>query len=292
MRVFCDRLIDETDRNWFLDKVKVIVKEQLKDNFESMMSGLTPSAPITMEALNSLIFTSALDQDAVEVSERKYEEVPTADAFYRMAAETMAEYNATHKTKISIVLFKYALEHLSRICRNLTIASGNCLLVGVGGSGRQSLIRLAAAVYQFNVFQPEITSTYTFNDWRDDIKKLLRETGGRNVPAVFIFTESQIKEESFLTDIDSLLSSGEVPNLFAIDEQQEIIEMVRRAAQGGNANLDISPLAVLNFFIGRCKQNLHICICFSPIGTAFRSRLRLFPSLVTCCTIDWYEVRN
>ncbi|XP_008486693.1 dynein heavy chain 7, axonemal-like, partial [Diaphorina citri] len=65
--------------------------------------------------------------------------------------------------------------------------------------------------------------------------------------------------------------------------------MVRKAAQGGNTNLDISPLSVLNFFIGRCKQNLHICICFSPIGAAFRSRLRLFPSLVTCCTIDWYE---
>lgn len=255
-----------------------------------MLSGLT-TGPITIEAVNSLIYTTALDQDAAEPSTRKYEEIPSTESFYKMAVETMAEYNATHKSKISIVLFKYALEHLSRICRNLSISSGNCLLVGVGGSGRQSLIRLAAAVYQYNVFQPEITSTYSFTDWRDDIKKLLKETGGRNAPAVFLFTESQIKEESFLTDIDSLLSSGEVPNLFAIDEQQEIIEMVRKAAQGGNTNLDISPLSVLNFFIGRCKQNLHICICFSPIGAAFRSRLRLFPSLVTCCTIDWYEVR-
>ncbi|KAI5747904.1 hypothetical protein M8J77_019695 [Diaphorina citri] len=287
-RVFCDRLIDDDDKNWFLEKVKVIVKEQLKDNFDAMLSGLT-TGPITIEAVNSLIYTTALDQDAAEPSTRKYEEIPSTESFYKMAVETMAEYNATHKSKISIVLFKYALEHLSRICRNLSISSGNCLLVGVGGSGRQSLIRLAAAVYQYNVFQPEITSTYSFTDWRDDIKKLLKETGGRNAPAVFLFTESQIKEESFLTDIDSLLSSGEVPNLFAIDEQQEIIEMVRKAAQGGNTNLDISPLSVLNFFIGRCKQNLHICICFSPIGAAFRSRLRLFPSLVTCCTIDWYE---
>lgn len=159
------------------------------------------------------------------------------DSFYKMAADTMAEYNSTHKTKISIVLFKYALEHLSRICRNLSIASGNCLLVGIGGSGRQSLVRLASAMFGYNVFQPEITSTYSVTDWRDDIKKLLKETGGRNAPAVFLLTESQIKEESFLTDIDSLLSSGEVPNLFAIDEQQELIEMVRKAAQGGKEYL-------------------------------------------------------
>lgn len=65
--------------------------------------------------------------------------------------------------------------------------------------------------------------------------------------------------------------------------------MVRLAAQGGNRNLDIAPLVVFNYFINRCKQNLHICLCFSPIGSALRNRLRLFPSMVSCCTIDWFE---
>ena len=36
-----------------------------------------------------------------------------------------------------------------------------------------------------------------------------------------------------------------------------------------------------------CAQNLHVVLCFSPIGSAFRERLRQFPSLVNCCTIDW-----
>ena len=27
----------------------------------------------------------------------------------------------------------------------------------------------------------------------------------------------------------------------------------------------------------------------SPIGEVFRSRLRQFPSLVNCCTIDWFS---
>lgn len=85
------------------------------------------------------------------------------------------------------------------------------------------------------------------------------------------------------------MNSGEVPNLYPIEERQEIIEIVRLAAQGGNRNLDISPLAVFSFFINRVKEKLHIVLSFSPIGSAFRTRLRLYPSIVNCCTIDWYE---
>lgn len=29
-------------------------------------------------------------------------------------------------------------------------------------------------------------------------------------------------------------------------------------------------------------------LCFSPIGDDFRRRVRMFPSLVNCCTIDWF----
>lgn len=43
------------------------------------------------------------------------------------------------------------------------------------------------------------------------------------------------------------------------------------------------------FFTKRCKDKLHIILCFSPVGSTFRNRLRLFPSLINCCTIDWFE---
>jgi dynein heavy chain len=54
---------------------------------------------------------------------------------------------------------------------------------------------------------------------------LLKTAGGHNKPSVFLITDSQIKEESFLEDIDSLLNSGEVPNLFVADEKVEIMEV-------------------------------------------------------------------
>lgn len=57
------------------------------------------------------------------------------------------------------------------------------------------------------------------------MKKVLKEAGGYGKETTFLFSEGQIKEEVFLQDIDSLLNSGEVPNLYAVDEQQEILEV-------------------------------------------------------------------
>ncbi len=54
---------------------------------------------------------------------------------------------------------------------------------------------------------------------------LLKQTGGAGKGTVFLITDTQIKEESFLEDIDSLLNTGEVPQLFAADEKGEIMEV-------------------------------------------------------------------
>ena len=63
-------------------------------------------------------------------------------------------------------------------------------------------------------------------------------------------------------------------------------------AQANTRNAEFSPLALFNFFVNRCKENLHIMLCMSPIGDAFRDRLRQFPSLINCCTIDWFQVSH
>lgn len=56
-----------------------------------------------------------------------------------------------------LVMFLDAVEHVARICRVIRLPLGNALLLGVGGSGRQSLARLAAFVQEFELFQIEIS---------------------------------------------------------------------------------------------------------------------------------------
>lgn len=47
------------------------------------------------------------------------------------------------------------------------------------------------------------------------------------------------------------------------------------------------PEIMIDFII-KAKSNLHVVLAMSPIGEDFKRRLRMFPSLVNCCTIDWF----
>ena len=79
------------------------------------------------------------------------------------------------------------------------------LMVGIGGSGRASATKLAAFMSDYELFQIEITKTYTFTDWREDVKKMMRKAGFDGVSTVFLFGDHQLKvsglSEEFLIPI-------------------------------------------------------------------------------------------
>jgi dynein heavy chain len=109
---------------------------------------------------------------------------------------------------------------------------------------------------------------------------------------VFLFSDTQIKNETFVEDINNILSSGEIPGLFEKEEQQTILDTIRikaRNHEGGAAGMKETKENLWNFFINQVRQNLHVVLAFSPIGKSFRNRLRQFPSLVNNTTIDWFN---
>jgi len=118
---------------------------------------------------------------------------------------------------------------------------------------------------------------------------LMRGCGTKAEPTVFIFTDSSVKQESFLEDINSILNTGEVPNIFPPDEKADIQDSVRKPAKEEGRCPEGTPAQLYSYFVERCKQNLHIVICFSPIGDSLRNRCRDFPSLINCTTIDWFS---
>lgn len=90
-----------------------------------------------------------------------------------------------------------------------------------------------------------------------------------------------------MEDINNILNGGDVPNIYTGEEMDRIMNGIRPFA----IDKGISPTRenLFSFYLGRIKTNLHMIICMSPIGDAFRNRLRMFPSLVNCCTIDWFS---
>lgn len=136
----------------------------------------------------------------------------------------------------------------------------------------------------------EISKNYTNFEWREDLKRVIRGAGVGQYPMTFLFSDTQIKNETFVEDINNMLNSGEVPNIFPNDEKADICERIRPFARQvyGKAAGDMNAQELYAFFIQRVRENLHIVLAFSPIGDAFRDRLRKFPALINCCTIDWF----
>lgn len=57
------------------------------------------------------------------------------------------------------------------------------------------------------------------------MKRVLRTAGGLGRDVVFLILDSQLNNAAFLQDIDSMLNSGLVPNIFSVEEKQELIEV-------------------------------------------------------------------
>uniref|UniRef100_A0A7N6BTR8 Dynein axonemal heavy chain 7 n=1 Tax=Anabas testudineus TaxID=64144 RepID=A0A7N6BTR8_ANATE len=274
-RVFYDRLIDDED--------KEISNLQC---FQKLLSHLSLNGKVVDETIRSLFFG---DYAKPESDTKAYDEITDLGALQEVMEFYLSEHNNCSKAPMSLVMFKFAIEHISRICRVLKQDDGHLLLVGIGGSGRQSTTKLGTFINDYVLFQIELTKNYSKSDWRDDLKRVMVKAGIEGKSLVFLFTDSQIKDEGMLEDINMLLNTGDVPNIFAADERADIIEKVQGIARMEGKKIDPTPLSMYNFFIDRVKANLHIVLAMSPIGDAFRNRLRMFPSLINCCTIDWFH---
>ncbi|KAK6187847.1 hypothetical protein SNE40_005782 [Patella caerulea] len=283
-RVFYDRLIDDDDRLTFFNMVKEMCQTHFKLSIDKVLGHLSKSGHVVDDDVRSLFFG-----DYINAESKIYDEVTDLKELTSIMEHYLEEYNTMSKAPMHLVMFKFAIEHISRVSRVLKQDNGHALLVGIGGSGRQSAAKLASFMADYDLFQIEITKNYSTNDWRDDLKRLLCKAGTEGKPTVFLFSDNQIKDESFMEDISMILNTGDVPNIFPSDEKAEIIEKMQTVARNEGKKIEATPLAMYNYFIDRVKQNLHIVLAMSPIGDAFRNRLRMFPSLINCCTIDWFQ---
>uniref|UniRef100_A0A7N5JN32 Dynein axonemal heavy chain 3 n=1 Tax=Ailuropoda melanoleuca TaxID=9646 RepID=A0A7N5JN32_AILME len=162
-RVFYDRLIDHEDRQVFFN----MVKETTSNSFD-LRNG---PKYLTMLLRNELLFFG--DFFKPESDQKIYDEITDLKQLTVVMEYYLEEFNNISKAPMSLVMFRFAIEHISRICRVLKQDKGHLLLVGIGGSGRQSASKLSTFMNSYELYQIEITKNYSSHDWREDLKKII-----------------------------------------------------------------------------------------------------------------------
>jgi dynein heavy chain len=220
------------------------------------------------------------------LDDKLYDQFQSAEQMSTRLSEALREYNDTNAV-MDLVLFEDAMKHVCKISRIVAAEMGHALLVGVGGSGKQSLSTLSSFICGYTKTTIMISSTYGLNDLKADLQTMFLKAGQKDEGVMFLFTEGQITNERFMVPINDLLSSGEVSELFLAEDVDGIVNNVRAAVKG--EGIIDSKDNCWNFFIARVKKNLHMSLCFSPVGESLRGRARKFPALINCTVIDWFH---
>uniref|UniRef100_A0A674EYS7 Dynein axonemal heavy chain 17 n=1 Tax=Salmo trutta TaxID=8032 RepID=A0A674EYS7_SALTR len=269
-RVYGDKLVEEKDMVLFAK----IEGEICKKCFEEIDAGFLFEKP------------NIFCHFAQGIGEPKYFPIPDWVVLNKLLLEGLDSYNEVNAV-MNLVLFEDAMSHICRINRILESPRGNALLVGVGGSGKQSLSRLAASIANLEVFQITLRKGYGIPDLKLDVAAQYMKAGVKNIGTVFLMTDSQVAEEEFLVLINDLLASGEIPGLFQDDEVENIIVAMRNEVKA--VGLPDSRENCWKFFIDRVRKQLKVILCFSPVGSTLRVRARKFPAVVNCTSIDWFH---
>ena len=307
-RIFCDRLINEEDRQWFHAMVRRQLEAHAKmpwdevcthrhlahagDGDEEGSAG--GSAEGGREAAVEEVHGASSDQLIIfcdflipGADPRVYEEVDDTSTLQPLIEEYLSEYNSESKQPMHLVMFMDAIEHVARVSRVLRQPQGNALLLGVGGSGRKSLTQLATFMADYTLYTIQIAKGYGMNEWRENLRECLLMAGLQDKPVVFLFDDTQIIFEAMTEDVNAILNSGDVPNLYAAEDLDAISQACKEDCV--RRRLPQTKLNLFSMYLVRVRRNIHVCLTMSPIGEAFRERLRKFPSIVNCCTIDWFS---
>ena len=146
-RIFSDRLVNHEDREWFINTASSISKRF----GEGIEKGKIASGDL------GISFTTVM---TLETEERVYEEVDDMKKIMEFFESKMYEYNVETNGKLELVFFKEAIQHVLRISRVMVQPRGNAMLIGVGGSGKQSLSKISAYISQCRIEQLEIGKGY------------------------------------------------------------------------------------------------------------------------------------
>eukprot|EP01135_Chromosphaera_perkinsii_P008555 Nk52_evm21s1400 gene=Nk52_evmTU21s1400 len=268
-RVYSDILTNFED----IDKFEGLLKKTMRSQPEFGDPLILHEKPLIFSH-----FSEGVDIDS-------YSRVQTFANLKTILDTALEGYNDSH-SMMDIVFFDDAMSHICRISRIIKGKNGHATLVGVGGSGKQSLARLAAYLCKYEFFQISIQKGYNFSDMKNDLATVLQIAGITDQPIVFLITDSQIVQEEFLIPVNDLLSGNDI-NVFTSEQMENLYqEMGKQLKAVGLMN---NRENAWSMFCSNVHTNLHIVFCCSPVSPEFRTRCRNFPAITHCTSIDWFH---
>ena len=290
LRVFNDRLISSKDTGILFEKIKHCVKTVFRENFDSAFEHLGKvDGFVTEYNLRNLTFG-----DFIEVEEKKcYQEIISFDEFSKQGQQIVDEYvKANPQYQTEFMFFKYTMENVCKICRVFSQPGGNIILLGEGGTGRELSARIASTLKHAIFYKAPVSKNFTFKQWREQIKRLLRETGGEGKCCIFFLTKEVLSNEKFLQDINTLLTNGEIEDIFTSEEKHVITEQMHLYVKTNKLEAkELSPSELYSKFITRCMTNFHMVFKLQSDDDQFRNLIRIYPEFlnksVLCYFTEW-----
>lgn len=188
IRVISDRFTNFEDKNWFNNKITSIAEVYLDKQYDHYDDGETYFVDFLRAAVEA---TGEEEEDDLSLDAPKvYEEMPSENFVKDKVYTFMKHCNEQVRgANLDLVFFHDALMHLMIISRIIRMERGNALLVGVGGSGKQSLTKLASFIAGYKFHQITLTRSYNITNLCDDIKYLYVTAGFHGQVKDRVFSE-------------------------------------------------------------------------------------------------------
>ncbi|ELK32136.1 Dynein heavy chain 14, axonemal [Myotis davidii] len=222
--------------------------------------------------------------EAARVFHDRLVEQAEKQLFYQFLSKELESY---FQISHSMVFFKEAIEHIARAARVLRQSGTHMLLIGIDGCGKETCTILACYLTDHKLYHVPVSQNYSYMEFKEDCKKVFVQAGLEGTPTALVLANLSLDQEAFLEDLNSIVSLGDVPDIFEKEELDSLALRIRSLAE--RTGYVDNRQAVLSFFQKRIRKSLHIFMIVSPTGPNFRQNCRVYASMISSCTIDWYE---
>eukprot|EP00759_Apiculatamorpha_spiralis_P039816 PhF_6_TR38629/c0_g1_i1/m.57632/K10414/DYNC2H, DNCH2; dynein heavy chain 2, cytosolic len=161
---------------------------------------------------------------------------------------------------------------------------GNMVFVGRAGVGSRSILSVACHRHKIELRELNMCMDYGVKQFKTDLKYVLQVAGVEGRPIALLLEDHNRVDGVFLEMLNSLISNGEVPGLYANEELDQILNALKEETAQDMAGAEAGPYSL---YINRVMKNLHVCLIMDPTNASFELQCQSNPALYTRCAFMW-----